>query len=141
MAPPTQPQPSQPVRLAQAADLQTSGGQTDGMLRQNAITDLCDGICASRMIAKPHSSSAVHHHGAQDTIVVALSGRGTVVSEGGHKRVDLQPGDFCLIPAWAEHQEVNEGDEDVVWGIVRSGRAPEVVNLTGWGGGPASDSK
>lgn len=44
-----QPQPTQPVHLARAADLQTSGGQTDGMLRQNAITDLCDGICASRV--------------------------------------------------------------------------------------------
>ncbi|KAK7976143.1 hypothetical protein PG989_014606 [Apiospora arundinis] len=136
-----QPQPTQPVRLARAADLQTSGGHTDGMLRQNALTDLCDGICASRMIAKPHSSSAVHHHGAQDTIVLALSGHGTVVSEGGHKRVDLKPGDFCLIPAWAEHQEVNDGDEDVVWGIVRSGRAPEVVNLTGWGGDVAGEGK
>lgn len=52
MAPPTQPQPSQPVRLARAADLQTSGGQTDGMLRQNAITNLCDGICASLVSSK-----------------------------------------------------------------------------------------
>ena len=35
------------------------------------------------MRADPHSSSDVHHHGGQDTIVYAVSGRGTIVSEGG----------------------------------------------------------
>ena len=85
------------------------------------------------MIAKPHSSSAVHHHGEQDTVVYAASGRGAVVSEGGRKREELCPGDFALIPAFAEHQEVNDGDEDVVWIIHRSGRNPVVQNLDGWG--------
>lgn len=84
------------------------------------------------MIAKPLSSSAVHHHGDQDTIVYAASGHGTVVSEGGRKRQDLAPGDFALIPAFAEHQEVNDGDEDVKWIITRSGRSPIVENLGGW---------
>jgi uncharacterized RmlC-like cupin family protein len=56
------------------------------------------------------------------------------VSEGGEKREDLAPGDYALIPAYAEHQEVNDGDEDVVWCIVRSGREPKVVNVEkGWG--------
>ena len=68
------------------------------MIRQNALVDLTPNICASRMIAKPHSASAVHHHGEQDTIVIAFSGHGTVVSEGGKKRQDLGPGDFALIP-------------------------------------------
>lgn len=85
------------------------------------------------MIAKPHSSSAVHHHGEQDTIVYALRGHGTVVSEGGKKRQNLAPGDFALIPAWAEHQEVNDGAEEVTWIITRSGRAPVVENLDDWG--------
>lgn len=83
------------------------------------------------------SASAVHHHGAQDTVVYAVTGRGSVVSEGGRKKVDLEPGDYALIPAYMEHQEVNDGGEDVVWAIIRSGRMPEVVNLTGWGGEPA----
>jgi uncharacterized RmlC-like cupin family protein len=104
------------------------------MIRSNAIVDKCPGICASRMLAKPHTASAVHHHGGQDTIVYAVSRRGTVVSEGGAKRVDLEPGDYALIPAFIEHQEVNDGDEEVVWSIFRSRRTPEVVNLTGWGG-------
>ena len=85
------------------------------------------------MIAKPHSSSAVHHHGEQDTIVYAVRGHGTVVSEGGKKRQDLSPGDFALIPAYAEHQEVNDGDEEVTWIITRSGRKPVVENLDDWG--------
>jgi uncharacterized RmlC-like cupin family protein len=86
------------------------------------------------MTALPHSASAVHHHGPQDTIVYAASGHGTIVSEGGKKRQDLSPGDFALIPAWAEHQEVNDGENEVVWVICRSGSVPEVVNLGGLGG-------
>ncbi|KAI0020305.1 RmlC-like cupin [Xylariomycetidae sp. FL0641] len=130
------PEPSQPVQMTKGSSLSTSGGQTEGMTRQNAIVDKCAGICATRMLAKPHSASAVHHHGAQDTIVYAVRGRGSVVSEGGAKRVDLEAGDYALIPAFMEHQEVNDGDEDVEWTIVRSGRVPDVVNLTGWGGQP-----
>jgi uncharacterized RmlC-like cupin family protein len=45
----------------------------------------------------------------------------------------LAPGDFALIPAWTEHQEVNDGDEEVTWIITRSGGTPVVVNLEGWG--------
>lgn len=128
------PSEQQPVLVTPASSLKESGGQTEGMIRQNALTDVCDGICASRMIAKPHSASAVHHHGAQNTIVFAFSGHGAIVSEGGKKRQELGPGDFALIPAFAEHQEVNDSDEDVVWSIVRSGRNPDVVNLPeGWG--------
>lgn len=104
------------------------------MIRQNALTDVSDSICASLMIAKPHSASAVHHHGPQDTVVYAVKGHGTVISDGGRKRQDMAPGDFCLIPAYAEHQEANDGDEEVTWSIVRSGRTPYVVNLEGWGG-------
>lgn len=119
------------------------------------------------MRALPHSASAIHHHGEQNTIVYAVSGNGSVVSEHGKKvrsllpfshtlffffphpifwfdsllrlsviyqRVDLKPGDWAMIPAWAEHQEVNDGDEDVVWVIVRSGNIPDVQNLPeGWG--------
>ena len=85
------------------------------------------------MIAKPHSFSAIHHHGAQDTVVYCVRGRGAVVSEEGRKKQVLEKGDFALIPAHAEHQEVNEGDEEVEWIITRSGRVPVVENLEGWG--------
>lgn len=104
------------------------------MIRQNAIVNACPDICASRMIAKPHTASAVHHHGSENTIVFAHAGHGTIVYEGGKRKQQLKPGDYALIPAYAEHQEVNESDEDVVWCIVRSGESPIVVNLEGgWG--------
>lgn len=39
-----------------------------------------------------------------------------------------------MIPAYCEHQEVNEGDEELEWIIHRSGKEPVTVNLEGWGG-------
>ncbi len=70
---------------------------------------------------------------ATDTIVYAAKGYGTVVSEGGKRRQDLSPGDFALIPAFAEHQEVNDSDGQVTWIITRSGKSPIVKNVDGWG--------
>lgn len=52
----------------------------------------------------------------------------------GKKRQDLSPGDWAIIPAYAEHQEANDGDEEVVWVIVRGpGGTPIVENLGDWG--------
>ena len=91
------------------------------------------------MRALPHSASAVHHHGAQDTIVYAVSGHGSLVSSSsaatpGDLRQDLAPGDWALIPAYREHQEVNDSDAEVVWVIVRApGGVPVVENLNSWG--------
>jgi hypothetical protein len=62
-----------PVTVTRTADLQTSGGQTDGMIRQNAIVDQADNICASVMIAKPHSASAVHHHGHEGEVLISAT--------------------------------------------------------------------
>lgn len=62
----------------------------------------------------------------------AAKGNGTIVSDGGSVRQQLSPGDFALIPAFAEHQEVNDSDEDVVWVITRGGRNPIVENVNGW---------
>ncbi|KAF1990398.1 RmlC-like cupin [Aulographum hederae CBS 113979] len=125
---------AQHIYVTRGADLQPSGSQTEGMIRYNGITDLSDQICGTLMVAKPHTASAIHHHGTEDTIVYAVSGHGTIVSGNGEVRHDLKPGDFALIPACAEHQEVNDGDVDVVWVISRGGRDPIVVNLPeGWG--------
>ena len=85
------------------------------------------------MIAKPHSSSDVHTHGEQDTIVYSVRCKGMIVSENGANKQVLNPGDFALIPAHTEHQEVNEGDEEVEWIITRSGSNPKVINLESWG--------
>lgn len=138
------------VRVTKAASLKVSGGQTEGMIRMSALTDVSDQICGtctsiqllelrsgtdhlSVMIAKAHTASAVHHHGEEDTIVYAAKGHGAIVSDGGKKRQKLDPGDWALIPAYAEHQEVNDSDEDIIWVIARGGRNPIVENLSGWG--------
>ncbi|KAH7406002.1 RmlC-like cupin domain-containing protein [Phaeosphaeria sp. MPI-PUGE-AT-0046c] len=122
------------VIVKKSADIQAPDGpQTDGMIRMPAIVDQSDQICGTVMIAKPHTSSAVHHHGEEDTIVYAASGHGAIVSgPDGSNRQELAPGDFALIPAYAEHQEVNDSDNDVVWIITRGGRNPVVHNLDGW---------
>ncbi|KAL9137505.1 MAG: hypothetical protein Q9175_001275 [Cornicularia normoerica] len=122
-----------PVQVTKASELHTNTAQTEGMIRSGAIIDKSDNLCASVMIAKPHSSSAIHHHGPQDTVVYCVRGRGAVVSEGGKKKHVLEKGDFALIPAHAVHQEINDGDEEVEWIITRSGRVPVIENLEGWG--------
>ena len=121
-----------PVEVIRSTELHDNTGQTEGMVRKGAIVDKSDRISASVMIAKPHSSSAIHHHGEQDTVVYCVRGRGAVVSESGKKRQILEKGDFALIPAHVEHQEVNEGDEEVEWIITRSGGVPIVENLKDW---------
>jgi len=62
-----------PVTVTKSDSLQTSGGQTEGMIRQNALVNLTNNICASRMIAKPHTASAIHHHGDQGTLTLKTS--------------------------------------------------------------------
>lgn len=123
------------VHVTRFTDLDSETGQTEGMARKGAIINKSDKICASVMIAKPHTSSAIHHHGEQDTIVYASTGYGAIISENGQKRQELAPGDFAFIPAWTEHQEVNDSEGDVTWVITRSGGSPVVVNLKGWGDG------
>ncbi|KAJ9137060.1 hypothetical protein NKR23_g9340 [Pleurostoma richardsiae] len=126
-----------PVRITKANDVKTNHGQTEGMIRQSAVVNISPNqqIVGTLMRAQPHSSSGVHHHGTQDTIVYAVSGSGLIVSEGGGKRDRLDPGDWAIIPQGREHQEANDGDDEVVWVICRApGGLPEVVNLTGWGG-------
>jgi uncharacterized RmlC-like cupin family protein len=75
--------PTRTVTVTPSTALTTSHGQTRGMTRLGAITNLSPHICGNLMRADPHSSSDIHHHGNQDTIVYAVSGRGVIVSEGG----------------------------------------------------------
>ncbi|KAJ4414489.1 hypothetical protein N0V82_007886 [Gnomoniopsis sp. IMI 355080] len=134
----TDRQNARPVHFCASDQVKTGHGQTQGMIRQSAIVDKSPSLCGTLMRAQPHSSSDVHHHGNQDTIVYAVSGTGIVASlddSGNEQKQELKAGDWALIPANREHKEVNEGDEEVVWVIVRApGGVPEVVNLTGWKG-------
>ncbi|KAI1114894.1 RmlC-like cupin domain-containing protein [Nemania sp. NC0429] len=132
------------ITVVKATDLesQRQKSQDAPMTRQGAIIGKSDRMCATVMRAKPHCSSAVHHHGEQETIIYAASGKGVLVTNTGHgeenlKRHEISAGDFAFIPPWTEHQEINETDEDVVWILIRSGPEPVVVYLTGWDGDQA----
>jgi len=126
--------PNDRIQHVKADQLTEQTGQTAGMARFGAIANMSDKLNSNIMTAEPHTASDVHHHGDEDTIVYGRAGHGSIVFNGGKDRVNINPGDFALIPAWVEHQEVNDGEEQVIFVIVRSGRTPVVVNLEGWGG-------
>ncbi|KAI1759306.1 RmlC-like cupin [Hypoxylon sp. FL1150] len=125
------------VQITKASDLEAQrDGKDAAMIRQGAVIGKSDRMCATVLVAKPHCSSAVHHHGEQETIIYAASGKGMEP-----KRHELSAGDFAFIPPWTEHQEINQTDENVVWILIRSGPEPVVVYLTGWGGDTAKADK
>jgi uncharacterized RmlC-like cupin family protein len=56
------------------------------------------------------------------------------------KRYVLAKGDFAFIPAWTEHQALNESEEDdLMWIVIRTGPSPVQVDLTEWEGPEAKD--
>ncbi|WWC66283.1 uncharacterized protein I206_100184 [Kwoniella pini CBS 10737] len=121
------------ITVVKGSSLVTSGGQTEGMERRNALIDLSKQLNGSLMIAKPHTSSGIHHHSNQDTIIYSVKGKGAIISNGGKLKRELNPGDWCLVPAGEEHQEANIGEEEVIWVIVRgNGGEPQVVNVDDW---------
>lgn len=50
------------------------------------------------------------------------------------ERHELEQGDFAFVPAWTEHQAVNDSEVDLHLVLIRSGGKPVEVNLTDWGG-------
>ncbi|CAN8101282.1 unnamed protein product [Discula destructiva] len=108
------------------------------------------------LTVQPQSATAIHHNGEQDVIIYAttpgilltsrpldtvkairadMKGEEPSSEEEEPRRLELQGGDFALIPAWSEHQVVNEAvDKDVSWVVFRYGAEPIQVDLDGWGG-------
>lgn len=39
------------VKFVAGSDLEASGGQTEGMIRKNAIVDMCDTMCSSGVLS------------------------------------------------------------------------------------------
>ncbi|KAJ9137637.1 hypothetical protein NKR19_g8133 [Coniochaeta hoffmannii] len=115
------------------------------VISRDAIVNKTDKMCATVLIAKPKSSSAIHHHGEQDAIIYAASGKGILLTGpcSGNlepKRHDLAKGDFAFIPPWTEHQALNESEEEeLMWVVIRTGSSPVEVNLTGWEGPEAKN--
>ncbi|EJT71678.1 hypothetical protein GGTG_10932 [Gaeumannomyces tritici R3-111a-1] len=117
--------------------LRTAAGK--GVVRRDAIVNKTDRMCASVLFAGPRSSSSVHHNSEHDSIIYAASGRGILATspaedDGPPRRNELEPGDFVFVPAWTEHQLINDTDEQVTWVVIQGGPSPIVVDLEEWGG-------
>ncbi|KAK2596835.1 hypothetical protein N8I77_012726 [Diaporthe amygdali] len=127
------------------------------LFRKDAMVGVTDKMCATVLTVGPRSASAVRHHGEQDTIIYVTRGCGVLLispaldpvrairadikgeaptrEEEQPQRHELSPGDFVFIPAWTEHQVVNEAEEgDIVWVLIQSGGERVQVDLDGWGG-------
>jgi uncharacterized RmlC-like cupin family protein len=123
------------VRVVKAHQLDDNTPQTAGMRRLAAISQSRVGsgaLWAGVMLAEPNTASSVHHHGSLETVVYVVSGVSKV--RWGNRlehEVELEPGDFVLIPPYVPHQEVNPSpDKPTQWVVVRSGPESVVVNLT-----------
>jgi uncharacterized RmlC-like cupin family protein len=108
--------------------------QTSGMQRLAAVSQLLVGsekLWAGVMLAEPNTTSSVHHHGPQETVVYVAEGRGTL--RWGRRlehQTDLEAGDFLFIPPYVPHQEINpSADQPALWIVVRSGAESVVVDL------------
>jgi uncharacterized RmlC-like cupin family protein len=123
------------VRVVKPLQLDFGTLQTNGTRRVAAISDLLVGsesLWAGVMLAEPNTCSSVHHHGASETVAYLLSGPGKVKwGDRLEHEVDLEAGDFVLIPPYMPHQEINpSADQATTWVVVRSGSESVVVNLT-----------
>jgi uncharacterized RmlC-like cupin family protein len=91
-----------------------------------------EALWAGVMLAEPNTASSVHHHGSLETVVYVVAGVSKV--RWGNRlehEVDLEPGDFVLIPPYLPHQEVNPSpDKQTQWVVVRSGPEAIAVELT-----------
>ncbi|KAL2024888.1 hypothetical protein VTK56DRAFT_3587 [Thermocarpiscus australiensis] len=136
------------VAVTKAADVLPHDTQPDAgdgkisgvrVISRDAIVNKTDKMCASVLVIKPKSSSSVRHHGEQETIIYAVSGKGVLLShpkdDDEPERHELSQGDFAFIPAWTEHQVQNECDTaDLHLVLIRSGGKPVEVHLADWGG-------
>ena len=122
------------VRVVKPLQFDDHTPQTTGMRRLAAISHLLVGsesLWAGVMLAEPNTTSSVHHHGDLETVVYVLSGKSKV--RWGNRlehEVDLEPGDFLLIPPYMPHQEINPSpDQATTWVVVRSGQEAVIVHL------------
>ena len=122
------------VRVVKPPQFDDHTPQTTGMRRLAAISHSLAGselLWAGVMLAEPNTTSSVHHHGNLETVVYVLSGKSKV--RWGNRlehEVDLEPGDFLLIPRYMPHQEINPSpDQPTMWVVVRSGQEAVIVHL------------
>lgn len=110
---------------------------------RDAVVGKLDKICSSVLVLSPNSYSTIRHYGEQDAIIYVALGSGALLTASSKddeepERHELSQGDFAAVPAWTEHQVLNEStDQDAHWVIIRNGSHPVEVHLKGWGRGKA----
>ena len=128
------PAPKLGVRVIKPHQFDTNTPQTPGMQRVAAVSQALagsQGIWAGVTVVAPSVVSGVHHHGALETVIYVVSGRGQIRWGDRMEFVeDVEPGDFIYVPPFVPHQEINASqNEELVCVLVRSGQEPIVVNL------------
>jgi uncharacterized RmlC-like cupin family protein len=121
------------LRVIKPLQFDPDTAQTPGLRRLAAVSHALVGsekLWAGVMIAEAGTTSAVHHHGNQETVVFVLSGQSKVRwGSQLHLEADLEAGDFLFIPPCVPHQEINtSADQSAVWIVLRSAQEPVVVN-------------
>ena len=122
------------IRVVGPDERDTDTPQTPGLLREAAFDERNpDARTLSGFLStvQPGAATGAHHHGDQETILYVLDG--TARYRWGAQLehvVEAGPGSFVFIPAEIIHQEINaDPDVPTTWVVVRSGKAPIVVNL------------
>lgn len=122
------------VRVIKPHQFDANTPQTPGMQRVAAVSQALagsQGIWAGVTVVAPNVASGVHHHGALETVIYVVSGRGQIRWGDRMELVeDVEPGDFIYVPPFVPHQEINPSpDTPSQWVIVRNAQDPIVVNL------------
>ncbi|KAK3388618.1 RmlC-like cupin domain-containing protein [Sordaria brevicollis] len=124
----------------------TPGTHRVRVYSRDAVVGRLDKICSTVLVLSPNTYSTIRHYGEQDAILYVALGSGVLLTASSSKEKDeddperheLGQGDFAAVPAWTEHQVLNEStDQDAHWVIIRSGGHPVEVHLKGWGRGKA----
>ena len=116
-----------------APDQRSVGDPTPGIVREEAIA--VDGMWSGLARTAPGVVSGWHHHGTHETTIYIVRGAMKIESgPGGAEVVDLEPGDFCHIPAGIVHRESNPSTEETQAVVVRAGIGAPTVNVEGPGG-------
>ena len=103
---------------------------TAGMVRSQA--SVAEDLWVVEVRTEPHAVSGWHHHGEHTTCGFVLSGKlRCEFGPGGGDSVEVNPGEFFIVPPHTVHREGSPGAEEQVLVGVRIGTGPTVVNVDG----------
>jgi uncharacterized RmlC-like cupin family protein len=119
---------SRGLTIVRAAERIPAAGQTEGIIREEALSTgmLWAGIARTA----PGVSSGWHHHGAWETIAYVITGAVLLeLGREGAEALRAEPGDFLRIPAKLVHRESNPTEVEQSLAVVRVGHGPVAINV------------